>query len=114
MKDGMTYEQKDIILIPFPYSDLTGSKQRPAIIISNEIVNKTEDRICCLITSKEAKDGIFIGKEFLEFGSLPLKSWVKPYRIFTVDQKIIRKKLCSINDKLYKIIEDRIKQYIEL
>lgn len=30
------YDQRDIVLIPFPYSDLTGSKQRPALIVSNK------------------------------------------------------------------------------
>jgi len=35
------YDQGDIVLLPFPYSDLTGSKQRPALIISNEKFNKT-------------------------------------------------------------------------
>ena len=29
------FEQKDIVLVPFPYSDLTGAKLRPALIISN-------------------------------------------------------------------------------
>ena len=35
MKGGIMYEQRDIILIPFPYSDLTGAKLRPALILSN-------------------------------------------------------------------------------
>ena len=42
MKGGTMYEQKDIILIPFPYSDLTGSKKRPALIISNQKLNKSD------------------------------------------------------------------------
>ena len=29
MNGGIMYEQKDIVLLPFPYSDLTGSKKRP-------------------------------------------------------------------------------------
>jgi len=44
------FEQGNVILIPFPYSDLTGSKKRPALIISNSNL-KGEDKICCLITS---------------------------------------------------------------
>jgi len=46
MNGGTVYKQKDIVIIPFPYSDLTGSKQRPALIISNNKINKTQDRIC--------------------------------------------------------------------
>ena len=60
MKGGIMYKQGDIILIPFPYTDLTGLKQRPAIIISGEKINKTEDRICCLITSNNPNAGLKI------------------------------------------------------
>lgn len=41
MKNGIMYNQREIILVPFPYSDLTSSKQRPALIISNSLVNKS-------------------------------------------------------------------------
>ena len=60
------YNQKDIVLIPFPYSDLTGSKKRPALVISNEKINKTEDRICCLITTNEYQNDILITKNSFE------------------------------------------------
>ena len=52
------YDQGEIILIPFPYSDLTGFKKRPALIISNSKLNETEDKVCCLITSQKTKQGI--------------------------------------------------------
>ena len=107
------YNQKDIVLIPFPYSDLTGSKQRPALIISNEKLNKSEDRICCLITSSEPTEGIQItNNDYLE-GKLPFKSWIKPYRIFTISSKIIKKKICTLNDDFHKNIIQSINEYIK-
>jgi mRNA interferase MazF len=107
------YEQRDIVLIPFPYSDLTGAKQRPALIISNKKVNKSEDRICCLITSKPSHEGVLIGSNSFEKRGLPFKSWVKPKRLFTIHAKIIRKKICTVNkvffDRVLKSISECIK-----
>lgn len=107
------YDQKDIVLIPFPYSDLTESKKRPALIISNKRLNKTEDRICCLITSKSRKEDLEIKKSNFEKGNLPFKSYVRPYRIFTINEKIILKKLCSVNDKFHKKLVGEINSYLE-
>ena len=44
-------DQKSIVLVPFPYSDQTGNKVRPALILSNLKFNKNEDVIICAITS---------------------------------------------------------------
>ncbi|HUZ61507.1 MAG TPA: type II toxin-antitoxin system PemK/MazF family toxin [Hanamia sp.] len=46
-----SYLKGDIVLVPFPFSDLTASKVRPAIVISNSTVNKTNDLILAQITS---------------------------------------------------------------
>jgi len=43
----------DVVVIPFPFSDLSGSKRRPALVISNLEGN---DLILCQITSKNIKD----------------------------------------------------------
>lgn len=32
----MIYKQGEIVLVPFPYSDLSGSKRRPVLIVSND------------------------------------------------------------------------------
>lgn len=107
------YEQNDIILIPFPYSDLTGSKQRPALIVSNGRINKTEDRICCLITSQQPDEGIAIDKNNLKNGTLPFKSWTKPHRLFTVNEKIIVKKLCTVTDDFHEVVVNRINEFLK-
>ena len=107
------YEQKDVVLIPFPYSDLTGSKQRPAVIISNEKLNKSEDRICCLVTSNEPVDGILISNNSFLDGKLPFKSWIKPCRLFTINSKIIKKKICTLTDDFHNKIVLSINEYIK-
>lgn len=105
------YTQRDIILIPFPYSDLTGSKLRPALIISNEKINHSEDRICCLITSNSPQDGISINS--YEQGSLPFKSWIKPRCIFTIHEKIIKKKLCKVTASIFDKTIQRLNEMIQ-
>ncbi len=110
---GTMYEQREIVLIPFPYSDLTGSKMRPALIVSNSLINTTEDRICCLITSNSPKDGIIIEKMDFEEGTLPFKSWIKPKRIFTIHEKIIRKKLCTVNEGFHAKVIDEVLRYLK-
>ena len=111
MKGGIMFEQKDMILIPFPYSDLTGSKKRPALIISNNKLNQKEDRICCLVTSNEPKESGSLINSF-EKGNLPFRSWVKPHRIFTISKKIIVKKLCKVDDSFHKKVIKSINEHI--
>jgi mRNA interferase MazF len=105
------YDQKDIVLIPFPYSDLTGAKKRPALIISNNRINSTEDRICCLITSNQPEDGILLND--FESGKLSFKSWVKPHRLFTIHEKIIRKKMCTISDEFHEKVIHSIHECVK-
>jgi len=113
MSAGMNYSQRDIVLVPFPYSDLTGAKQRPALILSNGKLNRTEDRLCCLITSVRPMEGIALDKNSFEEGSLPFQSWVKPFRVFTIHERIIRKRLCTINKKFYEKVLSALLEYIE-
>lgn len=50
------FNSRDIIIVPFPFTDLTSEKQRPALIISNDIVNLTNDVIVAQITSNLHND----------------------------------------------------------
>ncbi|MFH1916535.1 MAG: type II toxin-antitoxin system PemK/MazF family toxin [Nanoarchaeota archaeon] len=105
------YDQRDIVLIPFPYTDLTGQKLRPALIISNKRLNASEDRICCLITSNVSQNGILINS--FEKGTLPFKSWVKPHRLFTINTRIVKKKLCTVSQEFHDRLVTEVEKYIE-
>ena len=46
------YEQRDMVLIPVPFSDLKSKRRRPVIVISNNLYNqKTEDIVVVAVTS---------------------------------------------------------------
>jgi len=107
------FNQKDIVLISFPYSDLSLSKKRPALIISNKRVNYMQDKICCLITTKPHKDDLKIEKNSIEKGELPFQSFIKPHRIFTIQEDIIIKKLCRIDKNLHNLVIKKLNEYLK-
>ncbi len=108
----MMYKQRDIVLIPFPYSDLSSFKQRPALIISNNNLNNTQDVICCLVTRNSGPNCLLIPANGFAEGKLPFKSWVKPYRVFTVHKSIIKKKICTLNFNFYDKFLNELQKYI--
>ena len=78
----------DVVVVPFPFSDLTEAKRRPALVLAEL---DGEDRILCQITSRQFVDryAVPIDESDFEEGSLRKTSIVRPNRIFTADRKII-------------------------
>lgn len=107
MSSGTNIRQRDIVLVPFPFSDLSQSKKRPAVIISNKEYNsKNEDIVCCAVTSnlQNCSDSVEIGKSDLESGHLDLKSIVKPAKLFTLKRSAIIRNIARLNIKNTKDI----------
>ncbi|MBU2446188.1 MAG: type II toxin-antitoxin system PemK/MazF family toxin [Bacteroidetes bacterium] len=101
----MSTEEKGISLLPFPFSDLTQAKRRPALFIS---VLEGDDMIFCQITSKATSDhyAILLENEDFEMGGLKQPINVRPNRIFTADSHIVLYKVGQLKvNKLNSIIE---------
>jgi mRNA interferase MazF len=53
MPSTTSFNQGDIVLVPFPFTDLTAIKQRPALVISPRRLNDTRpDLVVVAITSQ--------------------------------------------------------------
>lgn len=99
----------DVVVIPFPFSDLTEAKRRPALIITNL---KGKDLILCQITSKNVKDeyAIAISDKDFEKGGLKQASNIRPNKIFTADESIILYKVGRLKkEKIKEVIEAIVK-----
>ncbi|MDZ7361513.1 MAG: type II toxin-antitoxin system PemK/MazF family toxin [candidate division KSB1 bacterium] len=56
----MAYKQGQIVLVPFPYSDLSGSKKRPVLVVSNDVYNASfPDIVVAVITSRIGNPDVY-------------------------------------------------------
>jgi len=100
MKSGIQFKQGDILIVPFPFSDLKGLRQRPVLVISrSEYNNSCEDIITCGITSnlKDSQCSVLFSEDNLSEGSIPVKSRIKVDKLFTLEKSIVKKKIARLN-----------------
>lgn len=96
----------DVVVIPFPFSDLSGSKRRPALVLTNL---PGDDIILCQITSQHKDDlAITLDRSDFETGSLPILSYIRPTRIFTADKNIIIRKAGAIKEPVRNSVVEKI------
>jgi len=111
MKSGILFNQGDIILVPFLFSDLSNIRQRPVLVLSNLEYNKnSNDIITCGITSnlKDTNCSVLIeNKDMLE-GNLVIMSRIKVDKLFTLEKTIINKKLGRINKEIFNRVKKEL------
>ncbi len=83
--EKMNIRQKDIVLLPYPYTNHSRTKVRPAIVVSNDSINKSEDCIVAPLTTaiKESPHSI-ISQEDMASGELIIPSRVRIDKIVTI------------------------------
>ncbi len=90
----------DIILIPFPFSELTRNKIRPAVVIT-ETKDKYKDLVVSAISSVVPEK--LSEREFIVYATktnkLRIDSIVKTDRIVTIKRNDLIAKLGRLNDK---------------
>lgn len=96
----------EIVIIPFPFSDLSGSKRRPALVLSDL---PGDDVLLCQITSQNSPNDPFaipLDNTNMAIGALPVPSNIRPNRIFTADKALIVKSAGQISNILHlKVVE---------
>lgn len=97
----------DVVVLPFPFSDLSASKRRPAFVVTK---GEYGDIILCQITSKPKKGSEAVelkDKDFQE-GRLKITSYVRPKKIFTADSGLILYRAGKIKKEKIKEVEDAV------
>ncbi len=103
------FKQGDIVVVKFPFTDGTEFKKRPALVISNARVNKTKDYLLVQITSKYHDDGLTVSINDSDcLISLPLKSYIRVHKVFTVNQNLILSKVAQVSPRFFNQISNEI------
>lgn len=103
------YKQADIVVVKFPFTDGSEFKKRPALIVSNEAVNKTGDYLIVQITSKLNNDNLSITINDTDcLQPLPLSSYIRTHKMFTVHKSLILSKITEAKPVFHKIVTDKI------
>jgi mRNA interferase MazF len=97
----------DVVVIPFPFSNLSNIKKRPALVLADL---PGDDILLCQITSQPHNETSALALTAVHFisGSLPVSSFIRPTRIFTADKQIIIRKAGTISQALMDNVTDSI------
>jgi mRNA interferase MazF len=103
----------DIVLVTFPFTDLTTAKLRPAVIISNEAVHRSEDDytllfISSVIPSQIQPYEVFFSTTHPDFKESGLKkdSLLKTNKITTVQKKLLKRHIGRLGDQIRDAVKE--------
>lgn len=90
------FKPGDVVLVPFPFTDFSTSKQRPCVVLSSAHFNDTHpDIILATITSRVSdtptEDEYVLSEKERTVAVLPKPSMIKTGKIVTIDKRLIRK-----------------------
>lgn len=111
----ITYKKWDIILVPFPFTNLKTVKKRPALVISPEEYNAGPDLIILFITSNLSSFGKPGDHKIVEWNKsrLPKPSMVR-MKFATIEKSIIIKKLGEILKTDQLAINNNLKDFFTI
>jgi mRNA interferase MazF len=77
-----------VVLVPFPFSDLAGAKLRPAVVLADA---GRDDWVLCQVTSNPYSDphAIRLVETSFRSGSLQLTSYARPGKLFTANSSLM-------------------------
>lgn len=83
-----TYSFGDIVLVPFPFTDQSAIKKRPAVIISSDEYNRNRPDIILMAVTSQMRSADF-------YGDLPVNQWQQAGLL----KPLVIKPICSTIEK---------------
>lgn len=99
----------EIILLPFPFSDLSGAKVRPAVVLASD----RQDIVVVFITTVKPS-GEFVPIKATAINRLKQDSFIRYTKLASVEQKLAIGKIGELTAKEFKDLKKSIKQFLQL
>ena len=110
------YKRGDVVLVPFPFSNQTDAKKRPAVIISSDAYNNISSDIVIMAITSQTEKTIGIGECLIQDwrdAGLLKPSAVKP-AIATIEQTLVLKKLGKISLQDLISMDTALKEFLAI
>jgi mRNA interferase MazF len=105
-------KQRDIVLVPIPFTDLSSIKRRPVVIIScDSYNNKSNDIVVAAVTSNTGYRSdytILINSDNLSEGILPKQSIFRCDKIYTISKEIIVKNFGAVSIATFHVLKEKV------
>lgn len=93
------FERGDLLLVPFPFTDLSSAKRRPVLALTGP--DSYGDFIALPVTSRPQKEhALALGSADLTNGRLPAPSWIRTDRIVTLSSRLVIKQFGHVSDRV--------------
>jgi mRNA interferase MazF len=110
----MPYEFGSIVLVPFPFTDQSASKRRPAVIVSNRAYNRARPDVVVMAVTSQLRPAPALGEVWIsdwQPAGLLRPSAAKPV-FATIEQRLVIRQLGVLQTAdqaaLKKAIEETI------
>ena len=116
----MNVVRGDVVLVDYPFSDRTGSKVRPALVVqSNALNRRITDTILAAIsrsTHRASAEQLFVDISTTEGGRTGLRqnSMIQCENLLTYDQRLIITKIGDLSPALMQQVDDCLKAALNL
>lgn len=103
------YQKGDVVLIPFPFADLTTSKTRPAVVVSvDDFQRETHNFTVAMITSVPHNNAYDYKIRDWSEAKLLSPSWVR-IKLATLDLNLVRYVPGRLTDRDMEEVDKRIR-----
>ena len=112
----INYKRGDVVLVPFPFSDQTAIKKRPAVIISTNKYNDNSSDVIIIAITSQANIAMDIGECLIvdwQKAGLIKTSSIKP-AISTIEKALILKDLGKLSDRDMYSMNTALSKLLEL
>jgi len=101
------YLPSDIVLLPFPFTDLSASKKRPVHIL--KAPNFQGDFLAVAITSQSGyENSLALQQDDFKLGLLPKISFVRPDKLVTLNKSLVIQRIGKLSDSAFARIHHAV------
>lgn len=108
-----------VVLVPFPFDDLSSTKIRPAVCLT-EPIGTHRHIILAFITSQTPSElletdlVIDLQKPDFEGTGLRISSTLRLHRLMTVTSSIIRRELGTLSSEMQRMVEEKLRKLFSI